>query len=187
MANQISSLAISKNSFTSGSVLVSELKKVATFIEKNPKVRAWTEGWANELSFQIVNDSLVCFDDLERKGDSLDIKDILGLASFLKEQRNCKVVFILNDGTLSEEDKKNFSRHNEKVVDIELNFVLLPEEVFHYIFTKDYSYYELIKKSCLTLKIKNIRILQRIRRFIDDLLGYLDEIEEIVAKKLFEK
>ena len=184
MASQIASNAISKDSFTSGSVLISKLKGVATFIEKNPKVRAWTDGWANELAYQIVNDSLICFDDIERKSESINLKDILGLASFLKEQRNCKIVFILNQGTLTEKDAEEFQKYNEKVVDIELEFNPTSEETFEYIFDKSHQYFELIKSSCTILKIKNIRILQRIKRFIEELLPFLINLEEIVCKQI---
>ena len=48
-----------------------------------PAIEAW--------SFMSVSDSLICIDDLERKGSSLELKDVLGLISLLKEQKKCKV------------------------------------------------------------------------------------------------
>ncbi|WP_164465127.1 hypothetical protein [Aeromonas dhakensis] len=39
------------------------------------------------VSFLSLNNILICIDDLERKGKSLDIKDVLGLVSLLKEQK----------------------------------------------------------------------------------------------------
>ena len=38
------------------------------------------------LSFLSLNMTLICIDDLERKGSGLNIKDVLGLVSLLKEQ-----------------------------------------------------------------------------------------------------
>jgi hypothetical protein len=50
-----------------------------------------------QISFLSVKNYLICFDDLERKGKHLRLVDVLGLASMLKERRNCKVVLILNE------------------------------------------------------------------------------------------
>ena len=50
------------------------------------------------LSFLSLNETIICIDDLERKGNSLSIKDVLGLVSLLKEQKKCKIVLLLNDG-----------------------------------------------------------------------------------------
>src|SRR4029079_6640006 len=49
------------------------------------------------LSFLSIFDTIVCIDDLERKGATLDLRDVMGLVSLLREQRRCKVVLILND------------------------------------------------------------------------------------------
>ncbi|MEP2184737.1 P-loop NTPase fold protein, partial [Roseibium sp.] len=43
---------------------------------------------------------IVCIDDIERRGDGLTVKDILGFASYLKEERSCKVIIILNEEQL---------------------------------------------------------------------------------------
>lgn len=184
VANQINSTAIGKDFNSSFSVLKSKGKHLAKHLEKSNYIRNFSGGLGSELAFQFVKDAIICFDDLERKSDKFDIKEILGLASFLKEQRNCKIVFILNDGTLSDEDKKSFSRHNEKVVDIELNFSPLPEEVFDYIFDKSQQHYGLIKSACLILQIKNIRILQRIKRFIEEVLPHIQNIEASVVNQV---
>lgn len=180
VANQINSSVIGKDFNESASALLSKLKNILKFSERSNYVRNFSGGLISEFAFHFIKDSLICFDDLERRSDKFDIKDVLGLASFLKEQRNCKIVFILNDEKLL--DKETFGEHNEKVVDIEVNFAPLPVEVFDYIFDKSHPYFELIKFSCLILEIKNIRILQRIKRFIEDLLPHLKGLEEVVAE-----
>jgi Cdc6-like AAA superfamily ATPase len=48
----------------------------------------------------LVRNQIVCFDDLERKGEGLRSADVLGYISQLKEERNCKVVLLLNDEQL---------------------------------------------------------------------------------------
>lgn len=51
-------------------------------------------------SFLLVRDQIMCLDDLERAGEGLAAKDVLGLISFLKEERNSSVALLLNDGAL---------------------------------------------------------------------------------------
>lgn len=54
-------------------------------------------------AFLTVRDQIICFDDLERAGKALEFRDILGLASMLREQRNCKVVLLMNKEKAEEE------------------------------------------------------------------------------------
>ena len=55
----------------------------------------------------LPSDTIICMDDLERRGKNLSPKDVMGLISHLKEQKKCKVVLILNDEKL-EEFKEEF-------------------------------------------------------------------------------
>lgn len=183
-ANKIRATSVGRDSFTSASVLFSDVKKFFKRSEQSPYLRKFSGGLGSEVAFLTVRNSIICFDDIERKSDSINLKDILGLASFLKEQRNCKIVFILNLGTLSEEDLKEFQKYNEKVVDKELEFAPTPDETFSYIFNETYPYFNLIEKSCSILEIKNIRILQRIRRFVEELLPHIKNVEEVVADQV---
>ncbi len=66
---------------------------------------------------------IVCLDDLERKSDKLDIKDILGLINQLKEEK-CKVILISNKDELSnnkEKDKEIFDTYKEKCIDLNIH------------------------------------------------------------------
>lgn len=164
------------------SALVSGLKQLGKGLEGVPILREWTGGMAGTALFMLLKDTLICFDDIERKGDGLATKDLIGLASLLKEQRNCKIAFILNDGSMSPEEQENFRRHGEKIIDLELRFAPLPEEAFDYAFPKSHPHYDFIRSCCLTLQIKNIRILQRIRRFADNLLDHLEGSESAVVE-----
>ncbi|WP_337196182.1 P-loop NTPase fold protein [Campylobacter sp. B0100352/1] len=60
---------------------------------------------------------IVCFDDLERKSDKLNIKDLLGLINNLKEGK-CKVILIGDDSKLN--NKKIFDNYKEKCIDLEI-------------------------------------------------------------------
>jgi hypothetical protein len=164
--------------------LASEIKKDFSGLEKIPFLRNYTGGLVGDLAFKTVKDSIVCFDGFERKSKSLDLSEILGLVSLLKEQRNCKIVFISNNEKISGTEKEEFSQHSEKLVDIELKFAPLSEEAFGYIFQNSHPYYDLLKTFCLALEIKNLRTLQRIKRFVEDLQPYLDGAEESVKKEV---
>lgn len=60
----------------------SKLKEMPFIKSAAPAVEAF--------SFMSISEALICIDDLERKGASLDLKDVLGLVSLLKEKRNAK-------------------------------------------------------------------------------------------------
>ena len=42
--------------------------------------------------FFSVSGTIVCLDDIERRGANLSFRDVFGLTLTLKEQKNCKVV-----------------------------------------------------------------------------------------------
>jgi len=65
-----------------------------------------------------VRNQIVCIDDLERVGDGLSIKDVLGLVSFLKDQRKCKIVLLLNNEELQDRAATDFKSQLEKVIDV---------------------------------------------------------------------
>lgn len=116
------------------------------------------------LSFLSLNKSIICIDDLERKGSELNLRDILGLISLLKEQKKCKIVILLNEG---EEGLEDYKKYKEKVVDIEITFAPTPEECSSIAF--DYSKKGLVELGTQTQKlgIKNIRILKKIERLVE--------------------
>jgi KAP family P-loop domain len=83
---------------------------------------------ANALSFLTIRKQIVCIDDLERCGKGLDVSDVLGLTSFLRQQRSCKIILVLNDEQLKAEQKQWFESYLEKVVDVSLTLQPTPSE-----------------------------------------------------------
>lgn len=160
------------------STLSTSLRSLTTNLEKVPALREYTGGMISTYLHFLLDNTLICFDDIERKGNALDLKDIFGLAAVLKEQRNCKVLFIMNDESLEKDALDQFKLHGEKIIDREISFSIAEEEAFGYIFQPSFSNHDLIKTCCLNLHIINIRILQRIKRFIEDITPYLQGIEE---------
>jgi hypothetical protein len=107
---------------------------------------------------------LICVDDVERKGDSLLMKDVLGLISFLKEERNCKVALIFSDANLTNDGKEAYPLFREKVVDVEVKFSPTPTEAADIAFDKADSIDTQLSTFTKALKISNIRILKRIQK-----------------------
>lgn len=58
---------------------------------------------------------IICFDDIERKSDSVKMKNLLGLIE--RTTKNFDVLIIGNSAELNENDTELFSKYKEKVVD----------------------------------------------------------------------
>ena len=69
------------------------------------------------IAYETACDALVCFDDFERSGDSLKPKDMLGLITQPREERDCDVALILNYSQL-DNDEEDFLKHSEKAIDL---------------------------------------------------------------------
>ncbi|HEC1891637.1 TPA: AAA family ATPase [Campylobacter jejuni] len=72
--------------------------------------------------------TIVCFDNIERRSDSLSLKEILGLVNLLKEDKECNVVIIFHKEELNrminkdtEENNKQswYEIYKEKIIDYE--------------------------------------------------------------------
>ncbi|MGA0564971.1 P-loop NTPase fold protein [Ancylobacter sp. VNQ12] len=135
-------------------------------------------------AFLLVRKQIVCLDDLERAGKGLGAREVLGLASLLKEERKCKVVLLLNDE--EHDEKGEFERQLEKVADVTLRFDPTPDEAVSIALTSPEKAVDLLKPLIVTLGITNIRVIKKIerlaRRLVEVLSGYDSRIvEESVA------
>lgn len=137
------------------------------------------------ISFLSLNNSLICIDDLERRGSSLSMKDALGLVSQLKEQKKCKIVLLLND---KEEGLEDYKKYREKVIDIELRFEPTAFESAEIAFNIDTESGEKLSELTQKLDIKNIRVLKKIERLVNIVLplaaDYEPEIKQQVRHSL---
>ncbi len=127
----------------------------------------------SRAAFLAVRDQYVCLDDLERAGSSLSIRDVLGLASMLKEQRRCKVILLLNEEQLSELDKAELQRQIEKVVDVSLIFDPTPEEAVAIAFARETIVNQKLTSKIVKLGITNIRVIKKIERLAERLAELL--------------
>jgi hypothetical protein len=133
------------------------------------------------LSFLSIRDSLICLDDLERRSNSLSVGDVLGLVSFLKEERNCKVVLLLND---EEDGLEKYAQYREKVVDIELLFDPTAKECAEIVFFNKEQIYKQAGEFSVQLELKNIRTLKKIERLIDLIHPKIADLEPEVSHQI---
>ncbi|PLX95186.1 MAG: hypothetical protein C0620_04535 [Desulfuromonas sp.] len=133
------------------------------------------------VSFFSIRDTLICLDDLERRSESLSARDVLGLVSLLKEQRNCKVVLLLNDG---EDGLEDFEKYREKVVDVELLFDPTAKECSEVAFQNAAPLYQSIGKLSEKLEITNISTLKKIERLVQLVEPKLVEFEEELSNQI---
>lgn len=132
---------------------------------------------------------IVCLDDLERKSDKLDIKDILGLINQLKEEK-CKVILISNKDELSnnkEKDKEIFDTYKEKCIDLNIHIRSKTEVVSQILKEKNPEIpKEIIPDSIY--QIENLRNLNKIIKaleFFNKELQLADRLEQNKEYKAF--
>lgn len=142
------------------------------------EIAAFLPSWGGALrsaTFLAIRDYVICIDDVERKGAGLAMTDVLGLVSLLKEQRNCKIVLILNEEAFSQShhEKETYSGFREKVLDREITFSPSADECQHIAFSGKENAHTIAGVHARRFDITNIRILNRVARIIDDFLPHL--------------
>lgn len=151
------------------------------FLQQAPRVKEYLSG-LGPVWFMSVKETIVCIDDIERRGKNLPIRDVLGLVSTLKEQKKCKVALILNDDAL-EEDHKEFAKYYEKVVDTSLKSAPSPEESVRIALNDDTGPTKFLAENCIAFRISNIRLIKKIERSVRAVEGMLMPFDEQVLKQ----
>jgi hypothetical protein len=157
----------------------SSAQKYKGVAENIPTIREFVQAFDQYL-FSKIQSQIVCFDDLERRGGGLSVRDTLGLISFLREERKCKVVILLNKGELGE-GGVDFDEFSEKVIDVTLIFEPEPKESVDIALLDGDAPSKLIGEFCVTLGISNIRVIKKIERFVRIIYPTVKDFEEAVA------
>lgn len=83
----------------------------------------------------------------------------------MKEQRDCKIVLLMNDEAFAEEAGADFRSQLEKVADTVLRFEPTATEAAGVVIDSSTNFHEWLKADCIGLGIVNIRVIKRIERF----------------------
>ncbi|MEW6539602.1 MAG: P-loop NTPase fold protein [Pseudomonadota bacterium] len=166
----LSSLQTSIKSAASG------WRKGASLASIIPQTSNYAAG-LSKLGFLTVRDQIVCIDDLERAGDGLRTKDVLGIISYLKERRRCKVVILLNDEALNGPDKQDYAAQLEKVADTVFRFEPTAAEAADIGIDTSSSFHEQLTSDVIKLGITNIRVIKKIENYGRKLEPLLEEYD----------
>lgn len=134
------------------------------------------------LEYSLVKDYIICFDDLERKGAALSIREVMGLADELARRKSCKVILIFNDNSFSDEkDKHEFEAYREKVVDAELNYSPTHKQNLGCLLPVEHPLFIKIEHLIEILDVKNIRVLKKLIRLIEAFWPDLENSDEWIV------
>ena len=136
----------------------------------------------------LIRNQIICIDDIERAGAGLDVVDILGLVSSLRERRGCKVVLLLNEDGLGRQGEK-FREYLEKAVDQAVHFKPTAKESAAAALDTRNALSGRLAEYTVRLGITNIRVIRRIRRFLSFIEatfaglhdGVTDEVVQTIA------
>jgi len=159
-------------------VNISQWKDSISLVTKLPFFKNYIPANLESLLFSTINSSLICIDDLERAGENIKIKEVLGVMTVLKEQKDCKVLLLLND---REEGLEDYYKYKEKVIDLELRFDLTPEESANIALKNPANEFKITRERAQELGIINIRALKKIEYFVERVIPLLKEYEEEVT------
>lgn len=161
-----------------GEVISKQLSRVSSYakVPYLDKYIANVSGGFRQIVSLAVRDTIICFDDFERK--KLSARDLLGLVSQFREQKRCKAVILLNEDALTADEKAEFNRYFEKVVDIPIEFAPSTGECAEIAVKGDDATSQKIRANAITLGISNIRIIQRVKEVSRDLLRILAPFDE---------
>ena len=94
---------------------------------------------------------VICFDDLDRKSESLDLRDVFGFINSLVENQGAKILIIANEEQLIK-DINYSSNLREKVIGVSIQYSPDPKAIYYEIIQSRYSssfktYYEFLLSS----------------------------------------
>ncbi|MDT3318526.1 hypothetical protein Q4Q52_01925 [Shewanella sp. SP1S2-4] len=135
------------------------------------------------ISQLAMSNTIICFDDLERHSERVTIKDFMGLVSYYKEQKGCKVVLLLNE-EVGDKTFDDYQKYKEKIVDRQLHFEPTAEQCFDIMFAEDFEFRNYIRDCCIGLVIKNKRVIRKIVEHTKEFLDLVNGFDENIKKQV---
>ena len=129
----------------------------------------------------MIKDTVICIDDLERKSDKLDVKDVMGLINQLKLENNCQIIVILH----SEKTDDTFKEYKEKIFDdillLDDNLSILKNSFTDSIVVKEFErFYD-------ALGVRNLRFYYKVYQIYSNLIDSVANITETTRHTILEQ
>jgi hypothetical protein len=125
---------------------------------------------------------VICFDDLDRKSESLSLPELFGFINSLVENEGAKILIILNDEKWHNEE--SYKTIKEKVVGVSIEFEPNVQEVYQKIIEDKYNksglslLYKYLKENALSI----IKIIQKTDNNFRNLIFFLEHFKVIYAE-----
>lgn len=133
---------------------------------------------------------VICFDDFERLSNKLSIKDVFGLISELKEQKNCHIVMIFNADEVKFDGETK--KYKDKIIDYEFEYNPSIEDSYKILYEELKFFKSYPLEYFKHHNINNIRIMRRVVAALND-FGFLEKdlkdfkyTEQILVKGIME-
>jgi len=167
-----------------GNSLLKHSKKIVSVAGAIPKIGDALSK-TQPLLFTTIRNQIICIDDLERRS-GVSVKDVFGLISYLREQRGCKIVLLLNQTKLDEdpESKTAFADYFEKVIDTRLIFAPTAAEAVAIAINGKDALSKLIAEYAIKLRTANIRVLKKIERLIHMIAPIVKSLDPVILKQV---
>lgn len=131
----------------------------------------------------ILKDKMIVLDDIERMHEKLSIDEVLGFIDEYTQQFGARFVLILNSDQLA--NLEMWSTLSEKVIDEEIRLDTTSMESFDIaIVAKPSVYAEHIRKAVGTLGITNIRIICKVIKVVNRLLGNRESLSNAILSRV---
>jgi len=132
-------------------------------------------GVAMGIALRQMKERVICFDDLERRGAGMALRDFLGFVTYLVQERKCRVLVIANDESLIAD--ADWDEQREKVFDWDVRLEPTPDEAME-IGLKALSgsaYREDVSHVLRTFAVTNIRLITRCSEHAIQCIGVLSD------------
>lgn len=134
--------------------------------------------------FSGVKNVIICFDDFERISDKVSIKDVMGLINFLKLERNCDVILILDEGRAANDSKNIYQEYKEKVIDAEVKINSVEPLIRNFSEGMDELLINLMLNFANTLDIQNFRFFHKVIKLYNIFIKKLTNEIAYLTKKV---
>jgi len=131
----------------------------------------------------ILKDRVIVLDDIERKHEKLSVDEVMGFIDEFTQQHGARIVLILNSDQLA--DRRVWDTLREKVIDQEVRLDTSPQEAFDIaVGIQPSPYADRIKKTVETCGVTNIRIICKVLKAVNRILGNRQDLSDDVLSRV---